>query len=112
MEPSLIQPRHCITCRHYTYQECYVAKVWEMHPHCARWHPCFPGATLCTDYEREPGSDDAIPVSLAAASYSMPKTLKYSNTENRPKVANEWQAGTRKGPPSLQPIDLMARGKI
>ena len=52
------QPRTCTTLRHYAYQECYVAGDWRMQLHCARWYQCFPDATRCHDYEREPGSDD------------------------------------------------------
>ncbi len=51
-------PRSCTTCRHFDYQECYVAGVWRMQTHCGSWYKCFPDANQCADYEREPGSDD------------------------------------------------------
>ena len=55
---ALAMKRCCLYCRHYTYQLCYVAAVLMMSPHCANWYRCFPDATRCERFEREPGSDD------------------------------------------------------
>jgi hypothetical protein len=50
----------CNHCRRYTYQPCYVAGVFTMSPHCFLWSKCFPDASRCTQFEREPGSDDEL----------------------------------------------------
>jgi hypothetical protein len=34
--------------------------VFQMNAHCANWFRCFPDATSCGFFEREPGSDDEL----------------------------------------------------
>ena len=55
-----MQTGSCRHCRRYTYQPCFVAGVFRMSPHCAKWHSCFPDGSGCPNYEREPGSDDEL----------------------------------------------------
>jgi hypothetical protein len=55
-----MQTRTCRHCRRFTYQPCWIACEFTMSPHCAKWHTCFPDASGCQNFEREPGSDDEL----------------------------------------------------
>ncbi len=52
------RPSNCRSCRHFSYQPCYVAGKFEMAEHCGKWIKSFPDATGCDLFDREPGSDD------------------------------------------------------
>jgi hypothetical protein len=63
LPPRTLSPMQTLSCRHcrrYTYQPCFVAGIFQMSPHCANWHTCFPDASRCPNFEREPGSDDEL----------------------------------------------------
>ena len=64
--------RYCITCRYYAYRPCYVAGEYDVGAHCARRIHCFPDASRCRDYEREPGSDDEDPTFEVSPEQRMP----------------------------------------
>jgi hypothetical protein len=54
---TLIRESNCKTCRHFAYQG-YIRGSLQPSAGCGRRLTGFPDNKLCSDYEREPGSDD------------------------------------------------------